>query len=89
VQHPQGDFSLQQARIRNDGEHKLTFSGIGVYHPRLFDGCSAGKFSIVPLLRSAMENHLVTGECYLGGWEDIGTLNRLESIRDQLKTESC
>jgi len=79
-QHPQGDFALLNARIRNEGESKLTFSGIGVYHPRLFDGCKAGKFSVVPLLRSAMENHLVTGEQFEGCWEDIGTLERLESI---------
>jgi NDP-sugar pyrophosphorylase family protein len=35
-----------------------------------------------------MENHLVTGEKYVGGWEDIGTLERLEAIRNlpQAKT---
>ena len=79
-QHPAGDFALLNARIRTEGANKLTFSGIGVYHPRLFDGCEAGKFSIVPLLRSAMENHLVTGEKYAGCWEDIGTLERLATI---------
>ncbi len=80
---PNGDFSLQQARIRNQGENKLTFSGISVYNPRLFDGCTPGKFSVVPLLRSAMENHLVTGEEYRGVWEDIGTLERLDLIRSR------
>jgi MurNAc alpha-1-phosphate uridylyltransferase len=84
--HPAGDFSLQHARIRPDGENKLTFSGIAVYHPRLFDGCSAGKFSVVPLLRSAMADHLVTGEHYHGRWEDIGTLERLETLRAELAT---
>jgi MurNAc alpha-1-phosphate uridylyltransferase len=80
-QHAAGDFSLQQARIRDEGDNKLTFSGISVYHPRLFEGCKPGKFSVVPLLRSAMETHLVTGEEYRGEWEDIGTLERLESLR--------
>jgi len=84
-QHPAGDFSLHHARIRNEGENKLTFSGIAVYHPRLFKGCTPGKFSVVPLLRSAMENHLVTGEKYRGGWEDIGTLERLDSISNLLQ----
>ena len=84
-QHPVGDFNLHHARIRNEGENKLTYSGISVYHPRLFDACTAGKFSVVPLLRSAMENHLVTGEKYGGGWEDIGTPERLNSIRNRLK----
>ncbi len=76
-----GDFTLLNARIRNEGGDKLTFSGIGVYHPRLFDDCTPGKFSVVPLLHSTMENHLVTGELYKGGWEDIGTLERLEAVR--------
>ena len=80
-QHPSGDFTLLDSRIRVSGEPKLTFSGIGVYHPRLFKPCTPGKFSVVPLLRSAMENHLVTGEKYAGCWEDIGTLERLRLIR--------
>ena len=78
---PEGDFSLEWARIREHGTNPLTFSGIGVYNPRLFEGCRAGRFSIVPLLRSAMEEHLVTGENYPGGWNDIGTLERLEIAR--------
>ncbi len=76
-----GDFALLNARIRIEGGDKLTFSGIGVYHPRLFGDCTPGKFSVVPLLRSTMENHLITGEIYKGGWEDIGTLERLEAVR--------
>lgn len=81
VHNPHGDFALQAARLSGEGENRLTFSGIGVYHPRLFDECRPGKFSVVPLLRSAMANHLVTGEEFSGGWNDIGTAERLESAR--------
>ena len=83
-QHPQGDFNLECGRIRNDGPDKLTFSGIGVYNPRLFSPCEAGRFSVVPLLRDAMENHLVTGEKFSGRWDDIGTIDRLQSLRKDL-----
>jgi MurNAc alpha-1-phosphate uridylyltransferase len=82
---PAGDFALTGARISNEGDRKLTFSGIGVYHPRLFDGCEPGIFSLVPLIRSAMDQHLVTGEEFQGGWNDIGTPKRLESIRRALR----
>ena len=78
---PSGDFNLEAARIGKDGNNKLTFSGIGVYNARLFTGCKPGKFSVVPLLRDAMENHLVTGEAFQGWWDDIGTLERLENVR--------
>ena len=81
---PEGDFALLGARIREDGPARQTFSGIGVYHPRLFDGCSPGKFSVVPLLRTAMRDHLVTGELFTGTWDDIGTLERLETLRQSL-----
>jgi MurNAc alpha-1-phosphate uridylyltransferase len=78
-----GDFALSGARLQAEGEPRLTFSGIGVYHPRLFEGCRSGKFSIVPLLREAMSNQVVTGELYRGAWNDIGTLERLEEARRQ------
>ena len=64
-----------------DGPGKLTYSGIAVYHPRLFEGCSPGKFSMVPLLRRAMREHFVTGERYDGPWNDIGSPERLEEAR--------
>jgi len=82
-----GDFALTGARMSKEGERKLTFSGIGVYNPRLFDGCKPGKFSVVPLLRSAMDQHLVTGEEFQGEWSDIGTPERLESIRRLLQAD--
>ena len=81
---PSGDFALVGARIRENGGPKLTYSGIGLYHPRLFDGCKAGKFSVVPLLRRAMRDHLVTGEHYPGDWDDIGTPERLEKRRSEV-----
>ena len=80
---PAGDFALHGGRLREDGPAKRTFSGIGVYHRRLFDGCRLGKFSVVPLLRGAMREHLVTGELYQGRWDDIGTVERLEALRSE------
>jgi N-acetyl-alpha-D-muramate 1-phosphate uridylyltransferase len=84
-QHPDGDFALQGGRVREHGGDRYTFSGIAVYHPRLFTGCSPGKFSVVPLLRAAMRDHLVTGELYRGQWDDIGTAERLAALRESLK----
>ena len=81
---PGGDFALAGARIRETGDRKLTFSGMAVYNPRLFDGCQPGKFSVVPLVRLAMENHLVTGEEFQGDWNDIGTLERLDATRKKV-----
>ena len=76
-----GDFALIQGRIHNEGQPKYTFSGISVYHPAFFADHAGGRWSIVPLLRKTVHDHLVTGELYKGEWNDIGTVGRLEELR--------
>jgi MurNAc alpha-1-phosphate uridylyltransferase len=81
--HPMGDFALRDGRIladRQDGTPCLTFSGIGVYHPGLFAGCTPGAFPLAPLLRSAMARGLVSGIHHRGTWIDIGTPGRLAEL---------
>ncbi len=75
--HPEGDFSLEEGLVKNAGNIQYTFSGIGVYHPRLFAGISDGTFPLAPLLRKAMDLGQVSGECYNGLWVDVGTRERL------------
>lgn len=74
-----GDFSLEGARIQNRGDFMGTFSGIAVYHPRLFADCKPGKYSVVPTLRDAVKHQIVTGEWHKGYWSDVGTAERLET----------
>lgn len=81
---PNGDFALQGGYVSDDGLPRYTFSGISVYHPRFFDTAPAGSFSVVPMLQAAMTLQQVTGQLYTGVWHDIGTLERLEALRDQL-----
>jgi len=78
--HPDGDFSLSGGRLAQRGPAMLTFSGIGVYRPELFDGCTPGAFPLAPLLRTAMDAGRVSGEHYTGAWFDIGTPERLDAI---------
>ncbi len=89
-----GDFLLQGARIRNpqiqgSAENCHTFSGLAVYHPSLFVNSKPGRYSIVPLLRKTVDASLVTGELYRGLWQDIGNLERLEALRNQLQMNPC
>jgi MurNAc alpha-1-phosphate uridylyltransferase len=85
---PNGDFSLQGARVQNTGPDIYTFSGLAVYHPRFFNDCAAGRYSIVPTLRKTIDETLVTGELYRGQWLDIGNLERLESLRKYLQVKN-
>ncbi len=82
--HPQGDFSLEDGWARSDGEPRLTFSGIGVYHRSLFAHCQPERFPLAPLLRAAMEQGKVSGEYYGGRWRDVGTPERLAMLDREL-----
>lgn len=86
-QHPQGDFVLERGKVHAKEGGRLTFSGIGVYHPGLFAGCEAGAFALAPLLRRAMAAGQVSGEHYRGRWFDIGTPERLHQLDLMLQTD--
>jgi len=80
--HPGGDFSLAGTQV-HDGQTQsetLTYSGIAVLHPQLFDGCSSGAFKLAPLLRKAMAEGQVSGERLRGHWVDVGTHERLAEV---------
>jgi MurNAc alpha-1-phosphate uridylyltransferase len=84
-QHPQGDFALIGDRLMVDGISKLTFSGVGVYHPNLFVSVKPGEAAkLAPLLKDAMNKGLVTGQYHQGLWHDIGTPERLNALDKQL-----
>ena len=79
--HIEGDFCLTSSGVvEQAGENKLTFSGLGIYHPDLFKDCEKGKLALASILRKAMEQHQVSGESYLGTWHDIGTPERLNEL---------
>ena len=84
---PQGDFCLNNGSLQAEGESKLTYSGIGVYHPQLFAGLEPGKRSLAPLLKKAMVSNQVKGEHYRGRWYDIGTPERLAELDLQLQIQ--
>ena len=80
---PEGDFSLRGGYVGLTGQALHTFSGISVYHPRFFESAPGGRFSIKPMLRTAAALQQVTGELYRGEWHDIGTVERLQVLRDR------
>ncbi len=86
--HPTGgDFCLDNGLL-HDGEpgaSTLTYSGISVLHPRLFEHCRAEAFKLAPLLREAMAKGLVSGEHMHGQWIDVGTIERLAQVEHLLE----
>lgn len=86
VHHPSGDFALNEGRLADlpAAGQPLTYSGIAVLHPALFEGCAEGAFKLAPLLRKAMAEGRVTGEHFAGPWVDVGTPERLAEVEQLL-----
>ncbi|PKL98177.1 MAG: mannose-1-phosphate guanylyltransferase [Gammaproteobacteria bacterium HGW-Gammaproteobacteria-9] len=85
--HPKGDFSLAESAVTEPevSGDALTYSGISVLHPALFEGCQPGAFKLAPLLRRAMADGQVSGECHAGLWVDVGTHERLAEVEQLLE----
>ncbi len=78
--HKQGDFGLHDGLVAGGDGERFTFSGIGIYHPKLFTGCEPGPFRLAPLLRAQAEMGLVSGQLFDGRWVDVGTPQRLKAL---------
>lgn len=86
-QHANGDFFLANGQLVAEGAARLTFSGVGVYHPQLFAGIVAGsKAKLAPLLHAAILEGRVSGEHYRGDWVDVGTPERLHALDQRLRS---
>jgi MurNAc alpha-1-phosphate uridylyltransferase len=84
--HTRGDFCLSDGRVSDyrEGQPSLTYSGIAILRPELFDGCEPGAFKLAPLLRQAMATGRVSGVHHRGRWIDVGTHERLAEVERQL-----
>jgi MurNAc alpha-1-phosphate uridylyltransferase len=81
MHHPRGDFALINGRVQEQGGARWTYSGIGLYRPELFAGCSPGKFPLLPLLRRAIAGGRLYGQVFDGVWNDVGSVERLAALQ--------
>ncbi|OOG45787.1 N-acetylmuramate alpha-1-phosphate uridylyltransferase MurU [Rhodanobacter sp. C01] len=96
--HPRGDFRLDtEGCLHDDGEPRLTYSGIGVFRRELLDGwreavrdasgvdAKPPRFKLRPLLEMAMACGKVDGSHHRGAWTDVGTPERLAQLESELR----
>lgn len=88
-QHPMGDFTLVEGRAytfeqEQQGDN-LTYSGVAVLNPQMFDGLEAGKRPLAPLLKQAMIDGRISAEKMQAAWVDVGTPERLSSLDLQIR----
>jgi len=82
--HTQGDFGLRpdgQVCAREEGPTRLTYSGMAVLWPALFDHTPPHKRApLAPLLYEAIDQGRLRGSLHAGQWIDVGTPERLAAL---------
>ena len=87
-QHPDGDFFLQNNQIELEGKERLTFSGVAIYQPKIFEDIKIEPVAkLAPILKKLIGAKCISGEAYQGLWFDIGTPERLNEVNLFLKEE--
>jgi N-acetyl-alpha-D-muramate 1-phosphate uridylyltransferase len=84
--HPGGDLHLDSGQIVAAGGERLTYSGVGMFHPDLFAGSQPGRFPLLPLLQRAREAGRLEGVLHRGLWLDVGTPQRWAQLAALLAT---
>jgi len=88
-QHPQGDFTLANGRAytfeQNQQGENLTYSGVAVINPKMFDGLEQGKRPLAPLLKQGMLGGKISAEKMQATWVDVGTPERLTALDLQIR----
>jgi MurNAc alpha-1-phosphate uridylyltransferase len=92
VQNPthntRGDFGLEgDVVVERDGD-RFTYSGVGVYRPEFFTGCTPGRFPMLPLMKRAIATRLLRGELHRGEWCDVGTPERLAALDAEVRART-
>lgn len=83
-----GDFLMDaDGRLSRVPEQRLSpfaFPGVQIIHPRFFDGCSGGDFSINPLWDRTIARGRLYGMRLEGVWMHVGTPDALAQTEEFL-----
>jgi len=82
--HPAGDFVLKNGRLLARGQPRVTYAGLSVMSPQLFEGMKPGKSALRPLLDAAIIEARLSGQLWSGLWSDVGTPARLRELENKL-----
>jgi len=86
--HPNGDYGLIDNKLILTDSNRLTYANIGLFHPHLFTNCQAGIFPLRNVFDSAIQAGKITAEHYKGAWANVGTLENLQKLNNELKQKA-
>lgn len=86
LHNPDGDFCLENGLVSKRINSGFTYSGIGIFDPAIFADLPTKRFALREVLNKAIDRQQISGEKLQGTWFDIGTPERLASLKEYLKS---
>ncbi len=86
--HPRGDFALDGDLVVQREVGRFTYSGVGIYRPEFFSGCTPGRFPLAPLLNRAIAAGRLRGRVHQGEWSDVGSPERLAQLDLEVRSRT-
>lgn len=83
---PEAGVRYPLSSVNETAGRRLTYAGLAVYCPSLFQGLSPGVRPLAPILHEAIAAGRATGEYFPGPWVDVGTPARLYELDQALTT---
>ena len=78
--HREGDMGMVDGKVTREARD-FTFSSLGVYSPKIFEGQPIVFSKLFPWLYQFCEAGLVTGEYFGGRWDNVGTPEALSQLQ--------
>jgi MurNAc alpha-1-phosphate uridylyltransferase len=76
---PDGDFGIDASGRASLDAPRLTYAGISVLEPKLFEGFAPERRPLKPILDATIARGDLRAYCYDGLWLDAGTPDRLRA----------
>jgi len=79
-----GDFSCSNGRIIIGGTKKLTYSGISILNPVIFENLKLEKYKLIDVLVKEINRNKISAFIHDGIWCDVGDIEKLENAKKLL-----
>ena len=79
-----GDFSCSNGRIIIGGTKKLTYSGISILNPVIFENLKLKKYKLIDVLVKEINRNKISAFIHDGIWCDVGDIEKLENAKKLL-----
>jgi len=79
-----GDFSCINGRVISGNENKMTYAGISILDPIIFENFKFGKYKLIDVLIKEINKNKISAFTHDGIWCDVGDIEKLENAKKLL-----